>query len=375
MDPLALKIAARFAAKRPMKPEKLKELMLKLRKGAGSGLKMGAIMPVFEALGGWSFDEMLFPKPEIDYRPDNRGYYTHPHRNVVEEEWKSAKDREVSSLPTPSSLGPSDLYKKVYMDVEPIQEGSDGQAYFRFKAWQINKGVRVKAPNGATFEAAHSPEEFENEYQALLRSTTKGVKFPEWLKTSTPYFKQLNDFLGLDSIEHEKEQKRLEQQRKHREGGNATCPVCFGMFKLVPKTKKGKDKTMPGMVLHGYKRPGTGWIEGNCFGQDWPPFELSSEGTQAWLRHLEVFEKRQRDHVARLKTGQVTEFSAGDGTIKDGKFVPSTILRKSEMDPKEWEKLYKKEIKEAEDTLSRIEFECDRLRKLIAAWKPEPLGP
>ena len=49
MDPLALKIAARFAAKRPMKPEKLKELMLKLRKGAGSGLKMGVVMPLLRA--------------------------------------------------------------------------------------------------------------------------------------------------------------------------------------------------------------------------------------------------------------------------------------------------------------------------------------
>jgi hypothetical protein len=375
MDPLALKVAARFAGKRPMKPEKLKELMLKLRKGAGTGLKMGALMPVFEALGGWSFDEMFYPKPEIDYRPDNRGYFTHSHRNVVEEEWQSAKDREVSNLPSSTSLGPSDLHKKVYMDVEPIQEALNGQVFFHFKVWQVSKGVRVKAPNGATFEAAHSPEEFENEYQSLVRSAVKGVKFPEWLKTQTPYFKQMNDFLGLDSVEHEKDQKRLEQQRKHREGGNATCPVCFGMFKLVPKTKKGKDKTMPGMILHGYKRPGTGWIEGNCFGQDWPPFELSPEGTQAWLVRMEKFEKGQRKHFEYLRSGNVTELSAGDAKIKDGKFVPSTIFRKSEMDPREWDKMFQKVLQDAEDDLRRIEFECDRLRKLIAAWKPEPLGP
>lgn len=373
MDSLALKVAARFyAAKRPMKPEKLRELMLKLRKGAGSGLKMSAIWPVFEALGGWSISDMLFMQPEIDYRDDNRGYYTHPHRNVVEEEWHAAKKREVSKLPPPEALSASDLHQKVFMDVQEIAEGSNGEAYFYFKAWRGAKGVKLTAPNNATFEIGLGQEQFENEYPSLLRSLKK-EKFLEWLKKDTPFFKQLNDFLGMDSVEHEKEQKRLDQQRKHREGGNATCPVCFGMFKLTPKTKKGKDKTMPGMVLHGYKRPGTGWIEGNCFGQDWPPFELSSEGTEAWLKRLEEIERDHRKHLARLNSGEVTELSAGDAKIKDGKFVPSTIHRKSEMEPREWEKLFKKVLKEAEDDLGRIEFEVSRLRKTIAAWKPEPL--
>ncbi len=373
MDPLALKIAARFAAKRPMKPEKLKELMLKLRKGAGSGLKMGVVMPVFEALGGWSFDDIVCLKPEIDFRDNNRGYFTHPQRKVVEDEYHEAKKRQVARLPPTEALSASDLNQKFYLDVEDIIEGSNGQAYFYFKAWRGAKGVKMTAPNGATFEVGLAPEQLENEYPSLVRDLKKET-FLEWLKRDTPFYKQLNDALGLDSVEYVKEQKRLDQQRQHRESGRATCPACFGMFKLVPKTKKGKDKTMPGMVLHGYERPGTGWIEGNCFGQDWPPFELSPEGTQAWLVHMEKFEKDHRKHFEYLRSGNVPELSAGDSKIKDGKFVPSTIFRKSEMNPQEWDKMFQKALRDAEDNLRRIESECDRLRKTIAAWKPEPLG-
>jgi hypothetical protein len=145
------------------------------------------------------------------------------------------------------------------------------------------------------------------------------------------------------------------------------CPACFGMFKLTPKTKHGSDKSMPGMVLHGYKRPGTGYIDGNCFGQDWPPFELSPEGTKAWLKKLEVTEKNHKDYVARLKAGDIDTFG-------DRRDVRKT-WRKQEMDPREWEKLLRDRTAEAERTLGMIEVECNRLRRAIASWKPEPLGP
>lgn len=358
----------KMAAKRPMKPEKLRELMLKLRKGAGTSLKLGQLMPVFEALGGWSFDLMLYWKPEIDFRPENRSYFSHPMRSVVEAEWQKMKDREVTSLP--KSISDSDLHQKVYMDVEEISEGSNGFS-FHYKAWRATKGVRIVAPGGATFEVGRTPDEFEDEYATNMRSLT-GEKFSDWLKTTT-YFKQLNEFLGTDPIEHEKEQKRLEQQRKYRADKNATCPVCFGMFKLTAKTKHGKDKTMPGMVLHGYKRPGTGWIEGNCFGQDWPPFELSPEGTKAWLVHMERFEKNTREYWDRLKSGEVTELHGDDAKVKDGKFIPPTKYVKSEMPAREWERVFSYALRDAETKFRQVEFECNRLRKAIANWKLEPL--
>jgi len=115
MDPLALKVAARFAAK-PMKPEKLKELMLKLRKGAGSSLFMKALLPVFEALKGWEFEETLVLRPENSYHPNNVGDFHHAHRDVVEDAWREAKKKEVSTLPSNASLSSSDLNSRVFMN-------------------------------------------------------------------------------------------------------------------------------------------------------------------------------------------------------------------------------------------------------------------
>lgn len=60
-----------------------------------------------------------------------------------------------------------------------------------------------------------------------------------------------------------------------------TCPACFNEQCL----KDGK------MVLHGYRRPGFGWIEGKCFGVEWRPYEVSNEGTIGslvyWRQQLE----------------------------------------------------------------------------------------
>jgi len=55
------------------------------------------------------------------------------------------------------------------------------------------------------------------------------------------------------------------------------CPVCEGDFRLHKLT----------MVHHGYKRPGYGEIVGDCFGVGYPPYELSTEGTEHYLAAVE----------------------------------------------------------------------------------------
>src|SRR5688572_15711949 len=49
------------------------------------------------------------------------------------------------------------------------------------------------------------------------------------------------------------------------------CQVC-GQFQVVKKSL---------MVLHGYKRPGDGQIDGRCPGENHVPFELSCEVAKA----------------------------------------------------------------------------------------------
>ena len=54
---------------------------------------------------------------------------------------------------------------------------------------------------------------------------------------------------------------------------NGTCQACF----RAQKTRDGL------LVLHGYKRPGYGYIEGRCFGVGFAPFEVSCERTKQFI--------------------------------------------------------------------------------------------
>ena len=142
-----------------------------------------------------------------------------------------------------------------------------------------------------------------------------------------------------------------------------TCPVCFGNFKLTPKTRHGKDKSMPGMVLHGYNRPGTGYIHGNCFGQDWPPFELSKEGTVAYIVGLEQMKMTTEHFLGRLKRDEVE-------TLPDYR---NNIVKKTEAEPKMWAHLLERQTSLTESRLGMIERDLKQLHQAVAEWKPMPL--
>jgi hypothetical protein len=77
-----------------------------------------------------------------------------------------------------------------------------------------------------------------------------------------------------------------------------TCPVCYREQKL--------HKML--MVHHGYQRPGYGYIQGDCFGVGWTPFELSPDGTIAYVeRVLQPQLERNQEFLQQLQAGTVTE--------------------------------------------------------------------
>lgn len=147
-----------------------------------------------------------------------------------------------------------------------------------------------------------------------------------------------------------------------------TCPVCFGNFKLTPKTRHGKDKAMPGMVLHGYKRPGTGYVHGNCFGQDWPPFELSREGTDAYIEALEGMLLKTQDRLRRLQSGEVDILTDDLSSYRNPK-----VVKRDETDPKLWTRLLERSIQQVDSQVRAIEFDLGQLRRALQGWKPAPL--
>lgn len=88
-------------------------------------------------------------------------------------------------------------------------------------------------------------------------------------------------------------------QKKAMKGYSAndivgTCGICHNIQKLRNKE----------LVLHGYTRPGYGWIQGSCFGVGYKAWELSPESVEAYIKHLDRAIPNQRDHIGELKNAK-----------------------------------------------------------------------
>ena len=95
-----------------------------------------------------------------------------------------------------------------------------------------------------------------------------------------------------------------EAQRPKKQGSKnptGTCQVCFKAQKVV-STQRVEGSIIS---LHGYKRPGHGYIEGRCWGAQYAPFEVSCERTKAWLTYLHGFEAEKAAYLGKLQANEV----------------------------------------------------------------------
>lgn len=142
---------------------------------------------------------------------------------------------------------------------------------------------------------------------------------------------------------------------KFKVGVLGTCPVCEGEF----KTHGGN------MVHHGYQRPGTGSIHGDCFAVHMPAYELSSVACGSYramllakiafleaalaavpgLTHLTVW--GYRDHKSQYAVG-VTDLY-------------------------QWERVIESERRRIQGRIRECQVGADRMAARIAAWTAKPL--
>ncbi len=80
-----------------------------------------------------------------------------------------------------------------------------------------------------------------------------------------------------------------------------TCQVCFN--RQVAKATRGAKE--PRLVLHGYQRPGWGFIQGECPGTRELPFELSCEVTKRIRGQVEESLVATRKRLAAAEAGEV----------------------------------------------------------------------
>ena len=140
------------------------------------------------------------------------------------------------------------------------------------------------------------------------------------------------------------------------------CQICEGDQKL----HNGR------MVHHGYRRPGDGFIVGDCLGVGEVPYEVSCDlvksyraGVQTQLQHLKA-------RVADLKTGKIgylTEIrhrSAWKPPVRV-EFVAGVT------DPYHWTEALQHAIHEVDSSIRQREREIDRCTRRINAWTSKPI--
>ena len=338
-------------AARPMKESAILALMAKMRKRQGT-FRGQELKQVLEYLG-WTVSEKVAWRHLRAYAgkdaddPDTYSAADLRHVEAVRDDYLA---HQVDELPDPTTLKLND---RVYLDVGPVteREGSYGKTYsFTYQGWQVATDVVLTGPGGHTWTAPMSLATWMAEYP--------NGPCLKWLYGETPFLQQVSDRLGLPTYEAEK----ADRTRARTRDNTGTCPVCFRNQKMTPGSLHGSDRTRPGMVLHGYMRPGLGYVVGNCFGQGWPPFELSSEGTVAWVARLHDHVHAVEVSIANLESGKVEVLIDREKPVK-----------KVDVPEHEWNRILHARLDKLRYELKSTERAIDELDKQIKSWTLAPL--
>jgi hypothetical protein len=316
---------------------------LKLRKGSDASVSLGQLIQVLEYLGGWQVTKIVgFVQRHGHDHPE---YFTTSNENQVRLVYKEHKEKEVSILPAHPEAGVS-----YYMNVtEPNTNWVNQQWGFTFQRWTGENGFRFTSPEAKVLEIL--PGKYDRSVDP--KDIRPGLHLLPWLKKETNYLEQISKVLGMPTHEEEKR-----QSKPRTRANTGTCGACFRNIKL-----KDRGKQLPVMVLHGYQRPGWGQTVGRCIGVDYPPYELSPDGTKALLQYLEGQLESQEDFLRRLKAGEVTELYH-ERTHK--RLTPET-------EGAAWKMLIDSRIRKTEYTVNSLVADAKTAKKMIAEWKLAPL--
>lgn len=240
---------------------------------------------------------------------------------------------------------------------KPLKELWPVFDYLHWKIEPIKGGTKFTAPVGDTFETHNFYDSIGRDYPFLIKDS-EGVSLDKWL-TKNHFYDQVLEALQMESYEAEVAQKKREKDERARVG-KATCPCCFAPFMLLPKARKG-NRSMPGVVLHGYRRPGVGYLQGECFGSGWPPFELSSEGSEAYLVHLKGLLKSLKEVLGNLERNELSVLIIGLKAYK-----------KDETDPSKWAHYLETSIDQQKAQIQEVLRVLSLVQKNLNSWEPHP---
>lgn len=142
-----------------------------------------------------------------------------------------------------------------------------------------------------------------------------------------------------------------------------TCPVCYREQKL----RAGL------MVLHGYTRPGYGYVQGNCFGVGWAPFEVSPDGTIAYVeRVLQPMLERQELFLQNLRNGTITVLHVPDYSKPPSRFGRET-KKITPADGHAFRSEVLSRISSTESLIRQLTRDIAERTEKVRGWKAAPI--
>lgn len=343
-------VAAAFTESKAPADEKLVALMLKVRKKAWSSVTMPKLFEILSRLSGYKIRPVMawmLPTYDKETGLTQEGY---PGRDFTEEKHREWKAREVTTLPPIKAIG-----QKAAMNVGPVLQGSGNYHYFKLKVWEVVPGLEIAYDPGKKGGIA-AKRVFLPHWNEIAKWTSTNFKLSilshlvlsdifRFLFADTPFERDLNAYLATPL--HEKAAPRTREN-------TGTCAICWGNYKLEG-----------GLVLHGYKRPGTGETLGRCPGVRHEPLELSPERASWYLEQLMADERAAKSRLTRLKNGEADRLVYGQ--TRDGK--PNWISS----DHPAWKRTLENAIRETENEIVWLGKMVDLYRRLVAKWRVRPM--
>lgn len=215
-----------------------------------------------------------------------------------------------------------------------------------FDGWRVDEAWTVTDPTGR-LSFTLRPEEYDRNRK---RDRIKPDRLGRWLKEQTEAQAQAKALL---------EQNEQQRRATVADTDSGTCGVCLRNIKLEDKNGR------PVMVLHGYRRPGTGHAEGRCTGVGFMPYELAVDATAMALSSYERSLTQIDSYIERLIAPDLTEF------VDDSRSKPTVVTK--EKAGAAWRMVLDDHITKQRRLRVTIKHERDVFQWLVDNWRLRPL--
>ncbi len=277
----------------------------------------------------------------------NNQYYVLAHstdsdKKPIEEWQKTLKKLEA---PLPKDPKNKHFYITNVTDVHQHKEYPETNQVL-FDMYYAGKGFLVTTKGGKTYEwGAYQPGGKPDINEFVRWAMKNGI------------LEDTNEVLGTEDYESERKNKK-----KRTEENVGTCGACFGQFKY-----KGANKNL---VMHGFSRPGHGYLEGKCFGVNYQPYEISVDCTTDFVENLEDIKERTEKELQAWKDGKFKLIKVRDTRARIGKRETIDITPEDDR----WESALKDVIREIESKIKYIGKDIETYSKLRDDWELKELS-